>query len=83
MTSITARVRISTRLCVPKTLFELMPRWNRLSGSEATQEPVAAENAEGKDDLAGGRSRKKLTERDQIDVGGLVEPLAPHHQVRP
>ena len=43
---------------------------------QATQKAVAAENAERKTDLAGGRSRKKLTERDQIRIGRFVEPLA-------
>jgi len=43
---------------------------------KATQKAFAAENAEGKADLARGRSRKKLTERDQVRIGRLVEPFA-------
>jgi len=50
---------------------------------KATQKAIAAENAEGKADLAGGRSRKKLTERDQVSIRHLVEPFAPHHQLVP
>jgi len=41
---------------------------------------IAGAGHQGKADLAGGRSRKKLTKRDQISIGGLVEPFAPHHQ---
>src|SRR5258706_1342050 len=41
--------------------------------SKATQQPIAAQGTKGKADLAGGWSRKKLTERDQISIGGLVE----------
>src|SRR5882724_1854361 len=51
--------------------------------SKATQQPIAAQDTKGKADLAGGRSRKKLTKRDQISIGGLVEPFAPHHQFIP
>jgi hypothetical protein len=50
---------------------------------KATQETVAAQHTEGKADLAGGRSGKKLAERDQIGKGALVDPLAAHHQFIP
>ena len=50
---------------------------------KATQKAVAAQNTEAKADLAGGRSRKKLTERDQVGIGCLREPLASHHQFIP
>ena len=50
---------------------------------KAAQKAVAAENAEGKADLAGGRSRQKLAERDQVRIGRLVEPFAAHDELIP
>ena len=43
---------------------------------KAAQKAVAAQNAEGKADLAGGWPRKKLAKRDEVCIGGLVEPFA-------
>jgi hypothetical protein len=48
---------------------------------KATQKAIAAQNAEGKADLAGGRSGKELAERDQLSIGRLVEPFAPFDEL--
>ena len=50
---------------------------------KAAQKAIATENAEAKADLAGGRSRQKLAERDQVRIGRLVEPFAPHDEFIP
>jgi hypothetical protein len=47
---------------------------------KATQQAIAAENTEGKADLAGGWPGKELTERNQVGIGRLVEPFASHDQ---
>ena len=50
-------------------------------GRKAAQKAVAAENAEAKADLAGGRARQKLAKRDQIGISGLVEPSAAFNEL--
>ncbi len=42
---------------------------------------MAAENAEGKADLARSRSWKKLAERNQVCIGCFVKPFAPDDQL--
>jgi len=48
---------------------------------KAAPKAVAAENAERKADLAGGRPRQKLAQRNQVRISRLIEPFAPHHQL--
>ena len=42
---------------------------------------MAAENAEGKADLARSRSWKKLAERNHVCIGCFVKPFAPDDQL--
>ena len=37
---------------------------------------MTAQDSQGKPDLAGGRSWKELTERDEVGIAGLVDPFA-------
>jgi hypothetical protein len=43
-------------------------------------EIAAAHQANGKPDLAAGRPRQELAQRDQIGEGGFVDPAAPDHE---
>ena len=51
--------------------------------SKTAQETVTTQDTKGKTNLAGGRSRKKLTERDQVGIGVFIEPFAPNYQLVP
>ena len=40
-----------------------------------------ARQADGDSDLAGGRPRQELAEGDEIRIGAVFEPFAPHHEL--
>src|SRR6185503_21149702 len=42
---------------------------------------AGAQNADGDAGLARRRAGKKLAERDDVGVGGFVEPLSPRHEL--
>jgi hypothetical protein len=48
---------------------------------EAAKEAVAMQYTKRKANLARGWARQELTERHEIDVARLVDPLATHHQL--
>ena len=56
--------------------------WKR-EGSPCSEaaEIAAPHQPNGKSDLAAGRTRQKLAQRDQIGEGGLVDPATPDHEL--
>jgi hypothetical protein len=44
------------------------------------QKSVAPQDAQGKTDLARGRSWQELAERDKVSIGGVVQPFAPNDE---
>ena len=53
----------------------------REPGREAAKKPVAAQDTQGKADLAGGRSREELAQCHQVGVARLIDPSPTHHQL--
>ena len=47
--------------------------------SRESAEKPPARDPDANPDLTARRSRQKLTERDEIDVAALIEPLPAHH----